>query len=176
IHRLVLISRVLNTGRKQELRVRAARNLNKYFPSVFSDKNAIHSGNVNAFEDNATDNNRNTFMNSLAENEVGDIENIVFFFKDAKHLSNTYIILNVGCLFQYVMSGYMWGYDESSRPGFVLPALLPPAILCNVVGQFRLYQLKKKTCNRQFIYPECAPIHQDLSDTRNSIASFSTLL
>ncbi|POM76640.1 Hypothetical protein PHPALM_6099 [Phytophthora palmivora] len=134
IQRLVLVTRVLKAATNQEAGIRAAHYLSKCFPHVFSDKSAIPNNIVNDVEARDNNNIPVTYGNSLDENEVGDIGNIIFLFNDVKYLRNTFLILNCGCLFQYIMSGYMWGYDESSRPGFVLPVLLPPAILCNVVA------------------------------------------
>ncbi|KAG7378469.1 hypothetical protein PHYPSEUDO_010066 [Phytophthora pseudosyringae] len=49
----------------------------------------------------------------------------------------------------YVMCGFMWVYDATSRPAILLPALLPPIVLCNIVGQYRLSRLNKRRRNHQ---------------------------
>ncbi|KAG6968867.1 hypothetical protein JG688_00005594 [Phytophthora aleatoria] len=112
---------------------------------------------------------------SIRAEKLGCMGSILFLRSDAKYLQTGYIFLNCGCFFQYVMSGFMWDYDASSRPGFVLPALLPPIALCNVVGQYRLYQLKKRTEDRQNLTLGCAPFPEHLSSTRNSQSPRSSL-
>ncbi|POM76639.1 LOW QUALITY PROTEIN: Hypothetical protein PHPALM_6098 [Phytophthora palmivora] len=49
------------------------------------------------------------------------------------------------------MTAYMWSYNATSRPSFVMPALLPPTILCNVIGEYRLKKLNKRGEARQMI-------------------------
>ncbi|ETN00207.1 hypothetical protein PPTG_18208 [Phytophthora nicotianae INRA-310] len=158
VYRLVMTSRVLDASRT-ESNIQAARYLSKHFPETFQ----LNFGHL---EDQC-----GSVNSSLETEKVVCIGNIFFLHQDAKYLQTAYIFLNCGCFLQYVMSGYMWGYDESSRPGFVLPALIPPIVLCNVVGQYRLYKLNKKIKNPQNLTLGCAPYPENLSSTRNSLVS-----
>ncbi|KAF1794732.1 Protein of unknown function DUF2985 [Phytophthora cactorum] len=165
IYRLVMTSRVLKASRT-ESNIQAAQYLSKHFPENFQ-------SNFGSLEAQCgSDANVNS---SIRAEKLGCMGSILFLRSDAKYLQTGYIFLNCGCFFQYVMSGFMWGYDASSRPGFVLPALLPPIALCNVVGQYRLYQLKKRTEDRQNLTLGCAPFPEHLSSTRNSQSPRSSL-
>ncbi|KAG3145056.1 hypothetical protein PI126_g13894 [Phytophthora idaei] len=165
IYRLVMTSRVLK-ARRTESNIQAAQYLSKHFPENFQ-------SNFGSLEAQCgSDANVNL---SIRAEKLGCMGSILFLRSDAKYLQTGYIFLNCGCFFQYVMSGFMWGYDASSRPGFVLPALLPPIALCNVVGQYRLYQLKKRTEDRQNLTLGCAPFPEHLSSTRNSQSPRSSL-
>ncbi|KAG3074316.1 hypothetical protein PC121_g8402 [Phytophthora cactorum] len=148
IYRFVMTTIVLkaSAGHQNEgieSGTRSAGYLSKPFPQVFVSKSATCATcEINASRAEAQE--RGEIQNSLAENEIEEIGDFIFLRDDVKYLRNTLSILNCGSLFQYVLTGYMWSYDESSRPGFAIPVLLPPAILCNVVGQYRFYQLRKK--------------------------------
>ncbi|KAF4044931.1 hypothetical protein GN244_ATG02850 [Phytophthora infestans] len=151
IYRLTMTLRVLRAN-QTESGIRAARYLSKHFPAAFR-------CNVGSLEAQSAN------MNSVRIENVECINNISFLRSDAKYLRTAYIYLNCGCFFQYVMSGFMWGYEASSRPGFVLPALLPPVALCNAVGQYRLYTLNKRA------EKDGAPFPGNLSSTRSSVTS-----
>lgn len=176
ICRVVRISRVLkascvNWSEIMDSSIRAARYLNKHFPLVFVDTNTVRGGTGGHFEAQSSGKDADVNMSSLAKhNTVGCVRNIAFIYDDAKYLRTAYVFLNCGCFFQYVMSGYMWGYDASSRPGFMLPALLPPIVLCNVVGSYQLNQLNKRSKNRQKLTIGCASFPEELSSTRNSLS------
>ncbi|KAG6953543.1 hypothetical protein JG688_00012777 [Phytophthora aleatoria] len=164
IYRFVMTTIVLKAS---------AGHQNEGIESVFVSKSATCATcEINASRAEAQE--RGEIQNSLAENEIEEIGDFIFLRDDVKYLRNTLSILNCGSLFQYVLSGYMWSYDESSRPGFAIPVLLPPAILCNVVGQYRFYQLRKKSKDRQIISARDAPIPDELSSTRNSLVSQTT--
>ncbi|KAF4044930.1 hypothetical protein GN244_ATG02849 [Phytophthora infestans] len=120
IYRFVMTTIVLkasggdqNVGMESD--IRAVGYLSRVFPHVFVSKRAI------ACEINAELDEIQTLSD---ESNIREVVDFVFFRNDVKYLQNTFSILNCGCVFQYVMSGYMWGYDESSRPGFALPVLL----------------------------------------------------
>ncbi|KAG7378468.1 hypothetical protein PHYPSEUDO_010065 [Phytophthora pseudosyringae] len=155
-----------------ESATRAARYLSKHFSHVLISKSTIRDCNSTGTE--AQEHGITNSMISSAENEVADVGNVRFLCCDAEYLRNTFVILNCGGLFQYILSGYMWGYTESSRLEFVLPVLIPPAILCYVVGQYRFYQLEKRSNDRPIIQEERAPVPDVLSSTRNSLVSFTT--
>ncbi|KAH7474249.1 uncharacterized protein KRP23_8382 [Phytophthora ramorum] len=167
-------SRVLKTSRdfcNERLwsSICAARYLNDKFPLTFIDTRTTVVNNGDTFEEGRCD--PTVYVDSQAKKQVvGCFGNIVFLRNDAKHLRSTFLLLSCGCFLQFVMTGYMWGYDASSRPGFVLPGLLPPIILCNGVGQYRLSQLNKRSKKRR-VTPEEAPIAGELSSPRNSLSS-----
>ncbi|OWY97403.1 hypothetical protein PHMEG_00032072, partial [Phytophthora megakarya] len=62
----------------------------------------------------------------------------LFLRDDVEYLQKSLIIFKCGCLYQYLMTAYMWSYDASSCPAFVMPALLPQIILCKAIGKYRL--------------------------------------
>ncbi|KUF78171.1 hypothetical protein AM587_10004193 [Phytophthora nicotianae] len=169
VYRFVMTTVALkaSTGQQNEKMevTRAAGHLSKIFPHIFVSKSGICC-ETSAMASQAQE--RGEVQDSSDENEVLEVGNFIFFRTDVRYLRNTLGILNCGCLIQYVMSGYMWGYDESSRPAFALPVLLPPAILCNVIGQYGFYQLKKKSDGRQVIPVRSGPVADKLSSSRNS--------
>ncbi|KAG1710555.1 hypothetical protein DVH05_013281 [Phytophthora capsici] len=161
----VMTSRVLKASHETldeqlESSFRAAKGLNKRSPRVFTDSTVVRDNEAGYFQVQCETDSR--------DNLVGRVGDFMFLCREAKYLRDTYFILNCGCLIQYILSGFMWGYDKDSRPGFVIPGLLPPAILCFVVGGYRLFRLTK---SREIDTVGCSAASGEEPSTTNSLYS-----
>ncbi|OWZ07535.1 hypothetical protein PHMEG_00020060 [Phytophthora megakarya] len=172
IVRLVMASHVLNSsdeqrGRKWGPGIRGACYLQHQFPLLVFHRATILDTDVDKSETQCFD--KSDIANDSLQTTIKEISrlgNYLFLRDDVKHLQKSLIILNCGCLFQYLMTAYMWSYDASSRPAFVMPALLPPTILCNVIGEYRLKKLNKRGEARRLIIADGIPVFRELSIQR----------
>ncbi|ETP30324.1 hypothetical protein F442_20642 [Phytophthora nicotianae P10297] len=171
IVRLVMASRVLKAsgqqrGQKLGPGIRAARYMCSKFPCVFVHRGTIFDHDVDCFEAQRSD--TKNAKSPVESEEISRLGNFMFLCDEVKYIRTSLIILNLGCLFQYIMTAYMWSYNALTRPGFVMPVLLPPTILCSVIGQHRLKKLKKRGEGRRMILVNGAPVFRELSITRKS--------
>ncbi|KAG3131878.1 hypothetical protein PI124_g15779 [Phytophthora idaei] len=171
IVRLVMASRVLKISGEQHNQklgpgIRAARYMYTQFPVAFVNRGAIFDHELESQSSDTKD-----MKSALESKEISRLGNFLFLRDEVKYIRTSLIILNCGCLFQYLMTAYMWGYNALTRPGFVMPALLPPTILCSVIGQRRLKKLSKKGEGRRMILADGVPVFRELSVTRKSESS-----
>ncbi|KAG1710556.1 hypothetical protein DVH05_013282 [Phytophthora capsici] len=161
--RLIMALQVLRTSEEHYNKklgpgIRAARYLSTQYPLVF-----VHRGTIlDQIDDH---------LEVKTVETVTHLGNYHFLRDDVKYLRNALVLLNCGCLFQYLMTAYMWSYGPATRPAFVMPAFLPPALLCNVIGEYFLKNLEKRGENRQMILTNGVPIFRQLSTTRHSNSS-----
>ncbi|KAG3096679.1 hypothetical protein PI125_g15913 [Phytophthora idaei] len=166
-----MASRVLKISGEQHNQklgpgIRAARYMYTQFPVAFVNRGAIFDHELESQSSDTKD-----MKSALESKEISRLGNFLFLRDEVKYIRTSLIILNCGCLFQYLMTAYMWGYNALTRPGFVMPALLPPTILCSVIGQRRLKKLSKKGEGRRMILADGVPVFRELSVTRKSESS-----
>ncbi|KAJ8578257.1 hypothetical protein ON010_g950 [Phytophthora cinnamomi] len=150
IYRIVMLVRVLKEKMNLDSRFRAVHYLSSHFPLVFIDTSTTHGDKTVELRSQLSGGDADTYMTSKNKTVIC-LGNVVFLHNEANYLRNAFIILNCGCIFQYVMTGFMWGYSAASRPGFMLPVLLPPTILCSIIGERRIKVLSKKIKGRQVV-------------------------
>ncbi|KAF4044929.1 hypothetical protein GN244_ATG02848 [Phytophthora infestans] len=171
IVRLVMTSRVLNASgehgdQKLGLDIRAARYLCSKFPVVFVHREAVFDHDVACIESQRSD--TKNMKPSFETKEISRLGNFLFIRDEVNYIQNSLVILNCGCLLQYLMTAYLWSYNALTRPAFVMPVLLPPTILCSVIGQHRLKKLNKRGECRRIILTDGVPVFRELSTTRKS--------
>ncbi|KAF1777912.1 Protein of unknown function DUF2985 [Phytophthora cactorum] len=138
---------------------------------VMASRSVRHRGAIFDHELEAQSSDTKDMKSALESKEISRLGNFLFLRDEVKYIRTSLIILNCGCLFQYLMTAYMWSYNALTRPGFVMPALLPPTILCSVIGQRRLKKLSKKGEGRRMILADGVPVFRELSVTRKSESS-----
>ncbi|EGZ15433.1 hypothetical protein PHYSODRAFT_301953 [Phytophthora sojae] len=171
IYRVITLSRVLKEKTKLESRSQAVRYLNKHFPLAFVDTSpTLTKTTLDPLKSQRRVGGADTDTYMTSKNKlVVCLGNIVFLRNDAKYLRTTFVILNFSCLFQYIMTGFMWGCSAATRPGFVLPALLPPTLLCSVIGEHRINRLSKKIKERRVVIGHGVPILGEIAIKRESM-------
>ncbi|GMF52269.1 unnamed protein product [Phytophthora fragariaefolia] len=159
-YRVITLSRVLNKRTDLISRVQAVHYLNKHFPLVFENTSTSDDKTGGMHKSHRSGYNTDTCVTSTS-GLMFCIGNFVFLRNNAKYLRSTYVILNCGCLFQYAMTGFMWSYSAASRPGIALVALLPPTILCNVIGEYRINALSKKVKDQRILISHNIPVLEE---------------
>lgn len=81
-----------------------------------------------------------------------------------KALERILLILNFNCIFQYPITIVMWGFNATTRPGYIVGIFLPLSFLCNIVGQVRLYKLNQRIIAQRRIAAETMTMEQGSSD------------
>jgi hypothetical protein len=119
--RIYHILRLVKTQKRledenEDKKEKSALYLRHFFPILFTDKTPQHQFKT---------------------------KTIGFEMKNLIQLRNIYLLLNCCCLFQYPITIVMWFCSASTRPGYIIGFFLPLSFVCNIGGQYKLFQLKK---------------------------------